>query len=422
VTWLPTRLREGRDPIWAAYGLGLLLSIQPDDAGALRLGVIAALFVLFLAAARYQLGWWGIAGLAVAGICLRLGVPNHRASDVLDVTGEAVRQVFVGLNPYGHGYLISRPPGAPFPYGPIALLWYSPAIGDPRELELFISCAILVLFAVRGRPIGLAAYAMAPTVILTAADGSNDTSAGLLLLIALVVAAKRPALGGALMALAVGFKPYALAWVPALFAYGGIASFVGFGLMSAAIWVPTLWMWGLDSYLVSLHGADLAHRSTYWSVGVLYESLTQRQAPHALLDQIRLVAAGGVTLAGLFVARSIDRVIVIGTIVFVIMMFGGFWGSYAYIGAIAPIICWRLDDWLRVPAPAFIASKPWAPAMSPAPAAPEPEPAIPGGPVGAPESEPAPDLPEPAPPSDGTEPAPSPVWSRKRRVARSPGP
>jgi hypothetical protein len=42
-------------------------------------------------------------------------------------------------------------------------------------------------------------------------------------------------------------------------------------------------------------------------------------------------------------------------------MFGGYWGSYAYLGAIAPIICWRLDDWLGIPAPSMIASAPWAP-------------------------------------------------------------
>jgi len=113
VTWLPSRLRDERDtPMWAAYGLGLLLAIQPSDAGAVRLGVIAGLFIVFLVASRYRLGWWGIAGLVVAGIALRLGVPNHRASDVLDVASEAVRQALTGQNPYGHGYLISRPPGA----------------------------------------------------------------------------------------------------------------------------------------------------------------------------------------------------------------------------------------------------------------------------------------------------------------------
>lgn len=413
VTWLPRRLRDDRDtPLWAAYGLGLILAIQPSDAGAMRLAVIAGLFLVFLVTSRVKLGWWGILGLVVAGIALRLGVDNHRASDVLDVTGDAVRQVLLGMNPYGHGYEISRPPGAPFPYGPIALLWYAPAVGDPRELELFVSCLIIAMFAVRGRPVGLAAYAMAPTVILTAADGSNDTSAGLLLLVALIVAAKRPRLGGALLAIAVAFKPYALAWAPALFAYGGIGSFLAFGLTSAGIWLPAFWVWGADNYLISLHGADLAHRQTYWSVGVLYEAITQHFAPHAVLDQIRLIVAGGVTVIGLFMAKSIDRVIVIGTVVFVIMMFGGFWGSYAYIGAIAPIICWRLDDWLRVPAPDFVKDKPWAPAVSPAAASESPLEEDPVAEAPGPDPGSAPDA------APEAELAPAPAWS-PRKTARS---
>jgi len=406
----------GRDtPMWAAYGLGLLLAIQPSDSGPVRLVTIAGLFIGFLLTHRFRLGWWGIGGLLAAGVALRLGVPNHFASDVLDVTGAAIREAYLGLNPYGHGYLASRPPGAPFPYGPIELLLYAPAVGDPREMELFISCLVLAAFAIRGRPVGLAAYAMAPTIILTATDGSNDTSAGLLILIALVVAARRPTLGAALLAVAVAFKPYALAWAPALFAWGGVSTLVGFGAVSLAIWAPTFWIWGLGNYLVSLEGADAAHRTAYWSVGVIYEAITQRAAPHALLDQIRLVVAAVTTLGGLLVAKSIDRVIVIGTVIFAIMMFGGFWGSYAYLGAIAPIICWRLDDWLRVPAPDVIAAKPWAPAIVPAGVAAEPV-GEPG--AGAP-PEPAAPV-EPSPPVDSAEPAamPPPAWSN-RRPARS---
>src|SRR5438105_3583395 len=214
--------------MWVALGVGLLLSIQPDDSSSPRLTVIAGLFIAFLAARWLRLGWWGIAILLVAGITLRLGVANHRASDVLDVTADAVRQALLGLNPWGHGYITSRPAGAPFPYGPLELLWYATAVGDPRQLELFVSCAILAFFAIRGRPVGLAVYALAPTIILTSADGSNDTSAGLFILVALVVAAKRPWLGAALLALAVAFKPYAAAWVPAMIAYGGVPALVAF--------------------------------------------------------------------------------------------------------------------------------------------------------------------------------------------------
>jgi len=347
--------------MWVAFGLALILSIQPDDSTGLRLAVIAGLLGGFLLARYFRLGWWGIAALFIAGILLRLNVQNHRASDVLDVTGDAVRLVFLGLNPYGHGYEISRPPGAPFPYGPLAILWYMPAVGDPRELELFIACAILALFAVRGRPIGLAVYAMAPTIILTSYDGSNDTSAGLFILAALTVAAWRPWAGAAILALAVAFKAYALAWVPALLAFGGWPALVSFVGVSVVAWAPAAMMWGLDQYLLSLKMADEAHRLAYWSVGVIYEEATQQFAPHTLLDQIRLGFAAVVTLLSLVVAKSLDRVIVVGTLIYIVMMFGGFWGSYAYLGAIAPILAWRLDDWLKLPVPEHVRALPWAP-------------------------------------------------------------
>jgi hypothetical protein len=362
MSWLPRRLRGERDTaMWVALGLALILSIQPDDSGAVRLTVIGGLFLAFLAARWLRLGWWGIAILLIAGMSLRLGVWNHRASDVLDVTSDAVRLALLGLNPWGHGYEISRPPGAPFPYGPLEILWYSPGVGDPRQLELFVSMAVLALFAVRGRPVGLAVYALAPTIILTSSDGSNDTSAGLLILAALAVAAKRPWVGAGILALAVAFKLYALAWLPALLAFGGAPALAAFVGVSALAWAPAFYAWGVDNFLVSLQLADQAHRLAYWSIGVIYEDITQRYAPHALLDQIRLVVAVVVTLGGLIVAKSIDRVIAVGTIIFIIVMFGGFWGSYAYLGAIAPILCWRLDDWLRLPVPEHVKDLPWAP-------------------------------------------------------------
>lgn len=376
MSWRPRPLRGERDrPMGLALGIALLLAIQPSDTGPNRLLTIGLLFVAFLFSLRFRLGWLGVAILLISGVALRLGVDEHRASDVLDVTAAAVRQAWLGLNPWGHGYIESRPPGAPLPYGPLEILWYTPGVGDPREIELFVSCGLLALFAVRGRLVGLAVYATAPTVILTSVDGSNDTSAGLLILVALVLAARRPWLGAAALAAAVAFKPYALAWVPGLLAFGGVPAAIGFVGASAAIWVPAAIVWGLDNYLTSIRLADEAHRVAYYSVGVIWQAVSQRVAPHELLDRIRLVVALGVTIEGLLWAESIDRVIVVGTVIYVVIMYGGFWGSYAYFGGIAPILCWRLDDWLKVPPPAFVAHMPWA---KPAPEAlREPEPAAP---------------------------------------------
>ena len=55
--------------------------------------------------------------LLFAGIALRLLHGREIGSDVLSVTRSAIDYVVMGENPYGHGYLTSKPPGAPFAYG-----------------------------------------------------------------------------------------------------------------------------------------------------------------------------------------------------------------------------------------------------------------------------------------------------------------
>lgn len=365
MSWLPSRLRGEHDlPMWTALAFALVLAIQPDHVGAVRFVVLFVLLVTIPIAKVFRLGWLGLAILLAAGIALRLGVADHRASDVLDVTGYALRQAFLGANPWGHGFDVSRPPGAPLPYGPLGIFWYAPSPDDPRSLELFVSCAILALLAVRGRPVGLAVYATAPTLILTATDGSNDTSAGLLILIALVLAAKRPWLGAAVLAVAVAFKPYAGAWVPGLLVYGGVPAFAAFAAATAVVWAPSALSWGLDKYVTSLRMADETHHAPYWSFGVVWEAITQRTAPRSLLDAMRLVVGAVVAVVSLPIIRSIDAVILSGILVFSIVMFGGYWGTYSYLGALGPIVCWRLDDWLGIAAPTILARTPWAPRPS----------------------------------------------------------
>ncbi len=100
---------------------------------------------------------------------------------------------------------------------------------------------LLGVFAIRGRPLGLALFATLPALLVTATDGSNDTSAGVLLLIALLAAERVPVLGGVLLAVAVAFKPYALAWLLPLLAYGGVP------LPLLAFVVTSLVGWGVGA-------------------------------------------------------------------------------------------------------------------------------------------------------------------------------
>jgi hypothetical protein len=340
-----------------ALGVGLVLAFQPIWSDRVAIAVAGAIGLTLVAAARWQLRWLPVVVLVLCAIALRLSVIDREASDVADVTGFAILSALADGNPYGVGYYISRPPGAAFPYGPVALLWYFPVWRDPAMLEFLVSVALTCYFGVRaanGRPIGLAIFALAPPLVLAAMDGSNDTSAGLFILAALAVGAKRPIIGAALLAVAVAFKPYAIAWLPALVAWAGLPTLVAFAGASLAAWSPVLLVWGADSYLRSLAMAQETHvRQSYWSLAAIWDGLVPGAAPRAL-ETIRYFLAGSVAILGALRVRSIDGVIVVGTLAFFIAQFGGYFGSYVYIAAVAPVLCWRVDDWLRMGLPELV--------------------------------------------------------------------
>ena len=342
---------RGRSGTWLfALGIALVLAVQPIWPDRTAVAVAAAIALTLVAAARWQLRWVPVVVLIGCGIALRLAVMPQEASDVSDVTSAAIQTVLRGDNPYGFGYVVSRPAWAPFPYGPVALLWYLPAFRDPALIEFLVSIALILYFGVRaanGRPVGLAIFALAPPIVLAAMDGSNDTSAGLLILAALVVAAQRPAIGAILLAVAVAFKPYAVAWLPPLVIWAGVPSLVAFAVASLVVWAPVLIAWGPASYLRSLSMAQEVHmRQAYWSLAAILDGIFPGAAPRAL-ETIRYFVSGAVAILGGLRVRSIDGVIIVGTAVFLIAQFGGYFGSYVYLAAIAPILCWRIDDWLR---------------------------------------------------------------------------
>lgn len=352
---LPSR---GRSGAWlVALSIALVLAIQPNWPDRTAIGVAGLIGLTLLAATRWQLRWAPVIVLVICAISLRLAMFGSHASDVSDVTRAAIGYASGGGNPYGFGYFESRPMGAPFPYGPIDLYWYAPFAFDPTVLEVIVSIAITVMLAIRaanGRPVGLAIFAVAPPLVLAAVDGSNDTSAGLLILAALVVAGRYRLLGAALLAVAVAFKPYAIAWLPPLVAYAGIPAVIAFGVASLVAWAPVLFVWGPGSYLKSLTMAQEVHlRSSYWSLGAIVDSFAPDAVARAL-ETVRYFAAGAVAIFGSARIRSLDGVIVVGTLVFLIAQFAGYFGSYVYLAAIAPVLCWRVDDWLRRALPEIV--------------------------------------------------------------------
>jgi hypothetical protein len=307
-----------------------------------------------VAAARWQLRWLPVVVLIACGAALRLSAFGEEASDVSDVTSAAIQVLLAGGDPYGLGYLVSRPAGAAFPYGPVALLWYLPTWWDPALIELAVAGLLmgwLGLRAGRGRPLGLAIMALAPPLVLASVDGSNDTSAGLMILAAMAVATRRPVAGAAILAVAVAFKPYAVAWVPALLLWAGVPAMVAFIGASVIAWGPVLFMWGPGSYLKSLAMAQETHlRSSYWSVAAILDGIAPGLAPRAL-ESVRYLVSGAVAVVGALRVRTLDGVIVVGTAAFVLAQFTGYFGSYVYIAAVAPLLCWRVDDWLQMGLP-----------------------------------------------------------------------
>ncbi|MEX1295231.1 MAG: hypothetical protein AB1Z67_03570 [Candidatus Limnocylindrales bacterium] len=329
--------------VWLALFVALLLVLQTGTPP--RAFVLAA--IIIAATLAYSLHWRLSAGaivvLLLVGVTLRL-VASSGFSDVLMVTEAAIREMLAGGDPYGRGYDVSVPPGAPFAYGPLALLWYRPSLDDPGRMELLASLLVLGLLAFRGRPLGLAVYAVTPAIVNAAGDGSNDTTAGLLILVALLAAVRLPLLGAVLLALAVAFKPYALAWMPGLIGLAGVGPLLAFLAASAVFWLPAVAIWGSGSLLWSFREAEAVHENPYYSLA--YGLGSGGDVPQPLWGILRLWAGLALALLNLLLVRSAAGLIIGGTLVFAATLFLGWWSTLAYLSAVAPIICWHLDDWL----------------------------------------------------------------------------
>jgi len=330
-------------PSWLALVVAIVLVSQANRP--LGVALVLVLAVTLALSLRWRLGWLVIGVLAVAGVAMRLDLLHAGTSDVLTVTRSAIETMLAGGSPYGIGYASSSPPGAPFPYGPLALLWYLPFRADPRVVEFAVSLLVLAVLALRGRPIGLAIYALALPLLLTAGDGSNDTSAGLLLLAALVVLPRSPIGGAGLLAIATAFKPYAAAWLVPLVVWAPAAGVVGFVVVSLIVWAPVYLLWGVPAFFDSLGRSQSIHSQPYYSLGALLSSVLGGVS-EASFDRLRYVLGLIAAVATVPFVRSGRAVIVAGTLIFLVTLYTGFWSTFAYLASLAPILCWNLDDWI----------------------------------------------------------------------------
>lgn len=242
-----------------------------------------------------------------AALNVMLGAPNG-VEPVLRIDLQA------SANPWGFGYAESVPPGAPFPYGPLAGL--TSIAGVPGEVVAM--AGILVLLAWQRALLTLAFLGAWVAWIELGVCGINDQVPALLLLGGLLLLEQRRLSGAVLIALSVGIKPYSFAWVPPLMGYGGVlVSLVLLGGVAIA-WSPML-LWGPGSYLRSVDMARGVH-----------------PRPENTLNQPHLrILALPVTVAALFV-RSWSTAVLTGALIFITVLFLDYWASFGYWLVVLP--------------------------------------------------------------------------------------
>ncbi len=297
---------------------------------------------------------WVLLALLAAGMACRIWLYGEGWSGVLAVTGAAIDRVQAGLSPWNVAYPESIPPGEPFPYGPTELAWYWPAslLGlDLRWVELAGSIGLLVALAARGRAIGLAVAALAPVLAAVASDGSNDTSAGIVLLLALLLVKRGPIHGGLGLGIAGAFKFHALAWAPGLVMLGGLPALAALVLASFATWAPALLLVGPGPIMASLLWAERLHDWAGWSLAGFIESIVGGKVPSWPFAITRW--AGGALAAGAVVVHAWRRrptppswgaFLAGGLAIFLVVLYASHWSTPGYLAQIAPILCWEIDD------------------------------------------------------------------------------
>jgi hypothetical protein len=265
-----------------------------------------------------------LAALAIVGggVVLRVALAGAWQADQVAVTVAAARAALDGYNPYGHGFAAAVPPGAPFPYGPLALL-----VGLPGQaVETAAWLGTMLLFVLTGSWVTLGFYAADSFTVHSAFQGINDFTPGLLIAVGLLLLRTRPLLGGIVLASAAAIKPYAFAWFPAAIGFAGLPALIGLVATSGVLWSP-LFVWGVDDYLKSVAMARAVH-----------------VIPNALnIPELRVLGVP-VAIASLW-SRRWEFVVASGAIVFVIVLFFDRWASRGYWLAITPILGIAFEAW-----------------------------------------------------------------------------
>jgi len=139
--------------------------------------------------------------------------------------------------------------------------------------------------------------------------------------------------------------PDALAWLLPLLAYGGVPlPLLAFVVTSLISWGWAVVAWGPGPILDSLRRADGLHPQAYYSLAWVVADLGLM--PESGWAVTRYVAGVLTAIVGWAWVRTARSLVVVGIAIFLVTLFTGWWSTFAYLAAIAPVVCWHLDDWL----------------------------------------------------------------------------
>jgi hypothetical protein len=313
--------------------------------------------------------WIPVAYIVIGAIGLRLAeLQGYGGSDVLDAVWEGIGVLLSGGSPYSHFYEHTQPPGWPVPYPPLMFLahlpgylmagkdgvFYNEAAFSLLPMAIFVGLAARVSWTL-GLP-ALAVYAASGNIVYGAADGSSETGAGALLLLAVVAAAwawdggwddLRLRIAGLAAALPLAMKQstlfvvlllavavWQMAGRRAALRYVGSAA-----ILLLALSLPLLLLGPID-YLTQLASVTGLHEDVYgWNVWVLAQSLGW-PVPDVAVGRLLtvVVTLGGLLLVTRYRMSSIALATLMGILVTMVLFLSARWTSFIYYVLLEPAL------------------------------------------------------------------------------------
>jgi len=313
-------------------------------------------------------GWYAVL-VAFSERFTKLPLENY--SDVLRATREALDVLVLGHgNPYTHVFTSTYPVGSPFPYPPGEFLFYLPAylwFDDITRVDLLASIAITACIVIAGLRVGFGRVAVPAMLYATwlyssfhAGDGSNDTSAAFLVILAIVLLAlheRRPnrwlfILSAVAFGWAVAFKQFAVFVLVPTVRY----------LARSARWRPylaiaggTIAVFGLP-FFVQDPGAFIGQQVAALTFHTQRDGINIASAlvglgmvlPATVFTALELAAAAGLLLwTGIRPLRSLGHVALVGSLGISAVILLAWWTSqdyWLYVGSIGLLGVALFDD------------------------------------------------------------------------------